>query len=420
MMLSSLFSFFASAALASTGTIAGTPIGLDEAYKLALARSEQLAIQGETVAELEARVSELYSNVRPRLSLEGSHMWQDEPDGGGGFSANFAQRTRPQAQLTLRQPLFSGFREFLAVRAAKRATEAGELDLARAKQRLYEDVATAYLTLLGVHQELETRRVLVSHTADRVEELRQRERIGRSRRSELLAADAQLAQAVAGLETAKGAERAAQWALRFLTGSEQDLAPADVALPSAPAFEDYLSRARRRPDVEARAKEAEAAKSSIGVESRQRWPTISGEANYYLKRPSGFTETIKWDATVLASLPLYAGGQISADVRQAQARERAARQRLSLALRTAELEARTRHEALSSDLSRVKALERAARAAEANARAQAADYRNGLVTNLDVLTSLNIEQEARLSYARARLDAYLSLARLEVAAGGPR
>lgn len=407
-------------AAASTGTVAGKPISLEEAYKLSLTRSEQLAIQGQGVAELEARISELYSNVRPRVSVIGSHLWQDEPDGGGGFATNFAQRTRPEARVNARQPLFSGFREFLAVRSAKRSVEAGELDLLAAKQKLYQDVADAYLRLLGVHQELETRRRVVEHTSDRAEDLRQRERIGRSRKSELLAAESQLAQTVADLETAKGDEREAQWALRFLTGSEEDLAPADVALPAAPAIQDYLSRARARPDVEARRKEAEALRLATRSEGRQRWPTIAAEGNYYLKRPTGFTETIKWDALVSASLPLYAGGQISADVAQARARERAAEQKLALALRTAELEARTRHEALTADLSRVAALEKAARAAEANARAQAADYRNGLVTNLDVLTSLNVEQEARLRYVRARLDAYLSLARLEVAAGGPR
>lgn len=402
------------------GQSQGRPITIDEAYQLSLKRSEALAAQGENVAELEARVSELIANVKPRVTLLGKELWQDQTSQTGGFTNSFAQREQPTAQINVHQPLFSGFRDFLAFRAAHRTAEAGDLDYTRAKQSLYDDVVQAYLALLGAHQDLETRRILVEQTTDRVKDLKQRESIGRSRRSEVLAAESQLANATAEQETSRGNERSAQWALRFLTGLEEDLVPSDISLPSVPGVNEYLARAKSRPDVLARLKDVEAAKLGVGLQSRQRWPSIGVDGNYYLIRPDGFSKDIKWDVTLSGSLPIYWGGQISAQTKEAQARERAAEQRLTLAMRTAELETRTQHDNLASALSRVDALEKAARAAEANAKAQAADYRLGLVTNLDVLSSLNTWQVARLAYTRSRLDAYLSLARLEVAAGGPR
>ena len=70
-------------------------------------------------------------------------------------------------------------------------------------------------------------------------------------------------------------------------------------------------------------------------------------------------------------------------------------------------------------MSVVAALDNAERLASENAKAQSEDYRLGQVTNLDVLGSLNILQQTRLQQNAARLDAYWSRVRLEVAAGVP-
>ena len=55
--------------------------------------------------------------------------------------------------------------------------------------------------------------------------------------------------------------------------------------------------------------------------------------------------------------------------------------------------------------------------AEENARYQEADYKLGLVTNLDVLSALNTVQQARLSLSQAKVQERLTLLNLEVAAG---
>jgi outer membrane protein TolC len=57
--------------------------------------------------------------------------------------------------------------------------------------------------------------------------------------------------------------------------------------------------------------------------------------------------------------------------------------------------------------------------AEANAKAQNADYRHGLVTNIDVLASLTTVQSTRLRLDAAQIQAFFARVRLEVAAGGP-
>ncbi len=398
---------------------AARPLSLTEAYALALERSEELAQRGEAVAELEASVDELWGGVRPKVSLVGSEQVQDVPSGVSGVSTTFSQRTREQAQLTLHQPLFSGLREYLAARSGKARLASAELALARAQQLLYQDVARGYLDVLGARRELDIRKALIAITDEQIRDLKEREKLGRSRRSEVLAAESQKAQALAALETARGAEAVAQVRLRFLTGAEEDLAPEPVALPS-PVLEPALEALARRPDVEAARRERDAAALDVGVASRQRWPVLALDGNYYLRRPPGFNDKIKWDAVFSLTLPLYDGGTIGAQTRRSKARERSAEAALSLARRKAELEESSARRDLSSALAAVAALEEAGRAAEANARAQREDFRLGQVTNLDVLGSLNVLQETRLRLDAARLLAYWARVRLDVAAGSVR
>lgn len=396
---------------------AARPLTLEEAYKLALERSETLAIAGADHDLLVAQAREIQGSILPDIQANVTETIQDVPAGSSGL---FLQRQRRQAWISAHQPLFSGFREFLAFRSAQDMSEAGRLRVERAKHLLYRDVARAFLDALGARDEIRIRASLVDITEERLKELRQRLSVGRSRRSEQLAAKAQHAQAAADLEASRAAERAAQFSLRFLTGLEEDVEPVDLS--SAPAqapLDAALALARARPDVEARRLDAQAAERNIKVASRARWPSIGADANWYLARPPSFTDQVKWDVAITGTLDLFTGGRTGAVVRQQKARRDAERKRFEQALRSAELETRVAQEDLAASASVTAALEKAADAAEANAKAQSEDYRLGQVTNLDVLGSLNALQQARLTYSRSRLDAWWARARLEVAAGVP-
>ncbi len=402
----------------SAAAQAGRPIALPEAYRLALARSEEIAIAGATYEETLAKADEIFSHVLPQLTLMGSETLQDVPRGASGL---FLQRHREQGWVNLHQPLFSGLREFLAYRASKDLGRAAELSLERARQLLYRDVARAYLDLLGAQDDIRILDAVVAITQNRVSDLKEFRKVGRARPSELLAAESQLASNLAQLETARAAEQVAQFKLAFLTGLDERLSPAPVPAGSAaiPALDAALAKARVRADVEARREESAAAERNVKVASRARWPVIDLDANYYFQRPPSFTSEVKWDATITGSLPLYGGGEIGSRTRQQEAQLKARRAALDEGVRLAELEARSAHQRLRSSVSVTAALDKAERLAEENAKAQSADYRLGQVTNLEVLGSLNSLQQTRLQQNAARIDAFWSRVQLEVAAGVP-
>jgi outer membrane protein len=403
---------------ASSAPAAGVrTLTLDEAYDAALRRSEAVAEKGETYAQILAQVDQLWAAVKPRLSLNAQQEWQDTP----GPNVNFPLPAgNPTVAINGHQPIFSGLRDFLAVKAGKAQGESAELAVARAKELLYQDTANAYLNLLQTHRDIATHESQVKLTDDRVKELKNFEDIGRSRKSEVLAAEAQQAQDQADLETSRGQERVDQATLQFLTGLDETLAPQEIAAPAAAEDEKpYLERSTRRPDVEGARRDLEYTNLYVSIQARQYWPTIAVDGNYYLVRPKNFSQHINWDATLSGVLPLYWGGQIRAQTRQAQAQARYNEQALSLALRTAALDVHSAHSDLESYVSIVAALQKAMTLAEANAKAQIADYRHGLVTNIDVLASLTTVQTTRLRLDAAQIQAYFARVRLEVAAGGP-
>jgi outer membrane protein len=401
----------------SAAAQAERPIALPDAYRLALARSEEISIAGATYEETLAKADEIFSRVMPHVSLEGSETLQDVPRGASGL---FLQRHREQGWVKLHQPLFSGLREFLAYRASKDLGRAAELSLERARHLLYRDVARAYLDLLTAQDDIRIRAALVAITENRVSDLKEFRKVGRARASEMLAAESQLASNLAQLESSRASEQVAQFKLAFLTGLDGRLAP--VPLPEAapvPPLDAALAKARARADVEARREEATAAERNVKVASRARWPVIALDANYYFQRPPSFTSDVKWDAAITGSLPLYGGGEIGSQTRQQEARLKARRAALEEGVRLAELDARSAHQRLRSSVAVTAALDKAERLAEENAKAQSADYRLGQVTNLEVLGSLNSLQQTRLQQNAARIDAYWSRVQLEVAAGVP-
>lgn len=408
--------FLAAAPRPASAADAGT-LTLDAAYSAALARSEEVAQRGKTYDQVMAQVDALWSEVKPRLELRAAHNWQDTPGHGVSFPLPANQDT---VAVNGHQPLFSGLREYLAVRSARMQGEAAELSLTRAKQLLYQDVAGAYLVLLEDHRVMATMEAQVKLTEDRVKELKNFVEIGRSRKSEVLAVESQLALNQADLAAARGREHTSQATLQFLTGLDGDLSPVEVSAPDEVGDPSpFLERAATRPDVEAARRDFESADLFVSIQRRQYWPTVSLDGNYYLRRPNNYSKNVHWDAALTAGLPLYSGGRIGAQVREAQAAADIKEEGLSLALRRARLEVRTAHGDLASGLSVVKALRAALALAEANAKAQTEDYRHGLVTNVDVLTSLTTAETTRLRLDQAELQAYDARVRLEVAAGGP-
>ncbi len=379
----------------------GPALTLKECYALALKRSEQLAINQELIVETEARFLQSLSGALPRVSYAYSYKRQDAT----GDSA-FKLRNVPESKFVFSQPLFSGFKEFAAMAGSKAERRERIAEKARAEQLLLVDVRDAFYMLREQRHDLQALETIRLALMERLDALKERERLGRSRPSEVASAEAQLRRIEAESKRVQGQETTARALLEFLTGLNhlEAIGDSEPTLPVVASEEAYLTSASIRPDVRALEEAWQVAKNQVDIARAKFYPTVGGDGNYYTQR-GGASEGVSWDVTLKVDVPLFQGGQAYGAVKEAGAKAREAKWRLANAQRSAALDIRDAYAKLQAALERSIALEQAQDAAETSYRLQVEDYSRNLVSNLDVLQALQVLGDARRDVIHAQHDA---------------
>lgn len=374
------------------------PLTLAECYRLALEQSETIAIRQELIEEAEARFTQALSGILPRVSFVSTDKRQD----GNGQSA-FTLRKIPERKFTVNQPLFSGFREFAAMAGTKAERRQREHEKRRAEQLLLVDTANAFYLLLELRENLRALETTRDALANRLEELRSREQLGRSRPSEVVSAEAQRLRVDAEIETAEAQALVARQLLEFLTGWEQipAVTDPDAELPFLDPEMVYLDKALSRPDVHAAEEAVVVAEKEISIAKADIWPSVDLDGAYYTERV-GNAKDVTWDATLTVDVPIFQGGEVRGAIQQAASEARQTKWLAAETRRRAVRETRDLYAKVTAGVSRTAALAKALDAADESYRFQAEDYRRALVNNLDVLQSLQTLEDVRRDYIRAR------------------
>jgi len=202
--------------------------------------------------------------------------------------------------------------------------------------------------------------------------------------------------------------------LAFLTGLDQDiiLDDTDAAPVDIDPLENYQSMIGARPDILAAKKNVEAFKSNVSIAKGAHLPSADLLGNYYPQRPD-LQKNGNWDVEIALTLPIFAGGIISSDVKIAKSQERQSEIQLSQVQRLALQDVRSLYHNLKSDLFQLMSLQDAFTIAEKNYKANIKDYNLGLVTNLDVLQALTAYQDTQRSLEKIRYLAKIDYNRLE-------
>lgn len=392
---------------------AATALTLDDCFAAAMARSETIGTQAELVTQAEERYRQAGAALWPTVSGVATRTWTDT--GARDTAANPTQQTN--TRLTATQPLFRGFREFAAIRQTRSLVTAQGADYRRARTQLFKDVAQNFYDVLALEQDLANYDEQIRLYGQREKELQDRVRIGRSRPAEVLTVQSTVSTLRAQVEQLRAQLSAAREAFAFLTGQPADTALRDTeVLPTTTGpLDDYLNSVAGRSDVKAARERLVAAQENVSVARGAHYPTLDLNANRYFER-AGSLEDVEWDVQLALTIPIYAGGATQAKVREALSQSTQAELGESQARRGAEQEIRTAWQGVNYDRTRLEALEKATVAAKQNYEAQRADYRLGLVTNLDVLQALTAYQENERALDRARFIAKLDYLKLLAAA----
>jgi outer membrane protein len=186
--------------------------------------------------------------------------------------------------------------------------------------------------------------------------------------------------------------------------------------PSAAQLEAYVQQSGTRPDVLSQLESMRQAERNLAVAVGQLLPTITANGDFLASQDPA-TNSVDGSFTIEASMPIFDGGLIAAQIHQNHELVRQNRLNVEQLRRTADQDTRTAYVNFDSAVAQVVVLREAATLAARNLEAQVDDYRRGVVANIDVLTALQDYQTARIQLHNANMTARLDLINLNVAAG---
>lgn len=363
---------------------------------------------------------------RPSANATAGYTEIVDPTGGGSSSTGsptvFEGPSRQlNAGLNLSVPLYSGGAVRNNVLAAERRVEAGQADLRGTESQIFSQAVAAYMDVIlneavvGLNRNnVEVLSVNLQATSDRFE-------IGDLTRTDVAQSEARLALARSDTRTAEAnLANARERYIQIVGKPPVELQP-PPPLPNLPETADAAVDValENNPDLLAARERAEAADRDIDVAGAGRLPQISavvgGTYSNTLGSLSipGSTVTVPQSSSGLTvgltgSIPLFQGGRVGAQRRQAQARASAALEQEIGAERDIIAQTRSAYSSWQAARDVIVSSQAAVDAATLSLEGVRAENSVGNRTIIDIL---NAEQEllsAQVRLVTARRNAYVA------------
>src|SRR6202522_3550941 len=420
-------------------------------YQRALQNDPQLReAEATRLATLEAKPQAL-SALLPQLS--GSGIVTREKDTGSSNTTEpvsapgtpvelesfpFDGRTTTTTHrygLDLRQNIFR-WENWVALQRADAQVAQAEADYQAAQQDLIERVAQRYFDVLAAQDDLEAQQVALTSIERQLAQAESRFQIGLIAVTDVEEARAAHDSGAAAVIAAKRTLASTQELLREITGVGFDylarpIEPFELAAPDPISEERWVEMALQQNLALVTSRlAADIARENVSIQRGGHYPSLDlvGSAGklqnnqidvYPDGSPAGgtFLEQKQRSMGIQLTVPIYSGGLVSSQVRQAVYQHRAAKERLERVARQTEHDARDAYLGVMSEISRVKALHRAVESNMIALRATESGYEAGTRTAVDVLQSRQQWVQAQTDYSHSRYDYMINVIKLQQAAG---
>jgi outer membrane protein len=392
-------------------------ITLKQCYDMAVKQSETIAITDSYIAQAEAQYGQAKGSSLPEVYFGYDSTWQDRPATTGSTPGSLFISPQTNTKIGARKSLFTGYREFAAIRSGANFVGQRKDEKNRALQLLLADVAGAFYGTLQSEADVAVSKKNYQLLLDRLKETKQRVNVGRNRTAEVSALESQVSMLEAqSLENERIAQNQRQL-LSFLTGKPitEALQPLEINVTAKP-LDDYLARIDQRPDIQAQEKAIDVANASVRLERSKHFPNLDLGANYYLDR-KGYRADVEWDAFIALEFPIWAWGSTQKGVNAAKAIMNQQRLIAREAKRKAQMDIQNAYRDVVSARQQKSIYEKASTSAEKEHRMTVRDYRSGLVSTFDVLETMNRLYSTELGLNLATLRSRLTEVNLKIAAG---
>lgn len=387
---------------------------LKESFEAAKLNMESIKRAEEGVNQREEQKNQARAGLLPTVNGFANYTRIDPPTTTGLSAFTLTKQYSVGVRLT--QPLLRGG-VLGALDLARENILLAEFQKDATELNLYQLVINAYYNLKIAQNDVKNLEKLLSFSKERVSEIKERAKIGRSRKGELVEAEAQLYTSESQYQLGLIQLSQVEQNFEFFTRMKAKTLP---ALPDAPKVEGsldaYLAKLKSRPDILSARQQVKAADHRIDIAKGSHYPSVDFVGNYYVDR-TGVLGTSEWDAGIVVSVPFYQGGGVQAASREALAAKRIAELTSHETLRIAEREMSIVYQNYQQILLQLKSLEKALGKSEEAYKLNKKDYQYGLVTNLDVLQTLNIYIQTKRSYDNLHTMAHMTYKNLESATG---
>lgn len=371
-------------------------VSLPEAFASARLNMESIKRAKIMAEAAEEQKVQARAALLPTLTAVGNETRIDKPK-DASVNRAFVLERQYSAGLRLQQPLIRGG-ALSGLDLAKDQVLLAQFQKDATEINLYQLIINSYYRYYQALLDQKNLQELLKFSQDRVKEIKGRTAIGRSRKGELVQAETQLLTAQSQFEQADINLIQARETLQFYTGmSNVELAPLGKLPKELPGLESYLNRLKQRPDLLAQYQQVKMAERRINIAKGGHYPQLDFVGNYYIDR-TGALASSDWDAALVVSIPIFQGGAVQSQVREAAFEKRAVEYDMKQNLRSAETDLRILYENYKLIHQQLNSLEQAVKKAREAYTLNSKDYELGLVTNLDVLQSLNIFIETKRSY----------------------
>ena len=337
--------------------------------------------------------------------------------------------------LDLKQNIFR-WENWVALKRANSQVAQAEADYQAAQQDLISRVAQRYFDVLAAQDDLEALKVALTSIKHQLDQAEARFQIGLIAVTDVEEARAAHDSGAAAVIAAKRTLASTWELLREITGDTFDflarpIEPFELANPDPVSEDRWVDMAlQQNLSLVSSRLAADIAQENVSAARGGHFPSLDLVGSRYKALSDGtetFTDGTPAGGTALnqnqrtigiqLSFPLYSGGYVSSQVRQAVYQHRAAKERVERVARQTEHDARDSYLGVLSEISRVRALRRAVESNATSLHATESGYEAGTRTAVDVLQSRQLWVQAQTDYSRSRYDYMLNVLRLQQAAG---
>lgn len=380
--------------------------GLLSLYDLAAQRDAQLQQAQAQFAADQELLNQAKSVLLPTISAQASYQQNDY-----SIPVPIAAKESQQQKLQLNQPLFDAA-SFARYEQAKSLVQQAETVYLLSQQQLMLRLSQSYLDVLKGQQLLSFAQAQLASTEKQRDQIDAGVKVGLTNPIDLLEVQARYDMALADVSQATNLLAISQENLARLIGQPVPVLKSlalDTKLPSLMESPEQLSQTGAQGNLNLRLnqRKVQASEQQVNATRAAHYPTVSLQASMSNldSRTQFFNSPYQTNSIgVVVNVPLYAGGMVTSQVRQAEQQRLAAQAGLRYADEQAKLDVLSLAKTVQMAQSRLQALRQAVTSNEAFLQAAEEGNRVGLKSLVDVLNARTLLYKAKQDLANALFD----------------